>query len=51
MYVGKQERDYQRDRSVGNNVGKVRSLKERVAGICVVGEKNQFTLEKFVEKC
>ena len=28
-YVGKQERDYQRDRSVGNNLGKVRSLKEK----------------------
>ena len=50
MYVGKQERDCQRDRSVGNNLGKVRRLKERVVGICIVGEKNQFTLEKVVEK-
>ena len=50
MYVCKQERDYQRDRSVGNKLGKVRSLKERVVGICIVGEKNQIMLEKFVEK-
>ena len=34
----------------GNNLGKVRRLKERVAGICIVGEKKQFLLEKFVEK-